>query len=160
MPSVTHGSAPEVDLAVRAEQALGPDHRDRVVEDLRVGRVALRQAEDHVEVVLTGEVGDVVGGRAGHGLRQFQVELARGRLRPARVAAGGADERLLAERDDVDALRRGFHHVRLDLGEGLLRVTPDRREVHDAERHDLLELLVVARNHSLPPTRRRRPAAW
>ena len=96
-------------------------------------RVALRQPEDHVEVVLAGEVGDVVGGRTGHGLRQFQVELARGRLRPARVATGGADERLLAEGDDVDALRRGLHHVRLDLGEGLLRVTPDRREVHDAD---------------------------
>ena len=90
----------------------------------------------------------MVGGRAGHCLRQIGVELARSRLRPARVAAGGADQRFFAERDDVDALGRGFDDVRLDLGQGLLRVAPHRREVHDADRHHLLELLVLAGDHA------------
>ena len=77
MPSVTHGNAPRWILRYVPIRPSGPITATELYRTFGSVRVALRQPEDHVEVVLTGEVGDVVGGRAGHGLRQFQVELAR-----------------------------------------------------------------------------------
>ncbi len=71
---------------VGAEEPFGPDHRDRVVEHLRVVRVALREPEQHVHVVLARELDDVVGGGTGDRLRQALVELARVAVEPAGVA--------------------------------------------------------------------------
>ena len=141
------GQRAQVHLVVRAEQALGADDRDRVVEDAGILGVAFRETEEHVDVVLAGEVDDVVGRRPGHRLGFLEVLVARVPLGPARVAARRPRERLLGKGDDVDALRRGLDDVGLDLGQRALLVAPDGREVRAPDRHDLLERGVLRRDH-------------
>jgi hypothetical protein len=142
------GQRPEVHLVVRAEQPVRTDDGHRVAEHARLVRVAFGQAEQDVHVVLAGEIGDVVGRRAGDLLGLVDVELARVALAAARRAGRGTRQRLLGEGDDVDALGRGLDDVGLDLLERALLVAPDRREVGAADGHDLLERLILNRDHA------------
>ena len=141
---------PQVQLAVRAEDAFGADHRGGVVEGVGIVGILLDHAHHQVHVVVGGQPGQSVHRRPRHRLSQRPVQLARPAQPLAVVAVDRPSQRLLRKHQQPHLRRIG----RLGNPVGhLAQIGPHiprhRREIHRPRPQPRLIAGIPLRNH--PP---------